>query len=337
MKIGNLSISGMRIGKRFIYGAAETLGVFRYLMGDRRPGQLRILTYHGICADGQCGQDWVPGHFVTKSQFEAQMRFLAEEMRPVPLSIGLAELASQAPGSHKNVAVTFDDGYDNNLTLALPILEKYCVPATIFLSTNWIEEQCLFPFDRLRLVESWARRELVHTSGFPYGTHKKVSIHRVMEHLSRVWPACESLLTEQQWNTLKPLSWATISSVKSRWVEFGAHTHHHAILGNETREFRRTEVVRSAQMVRAKTGQREVAFCYPNGQKGDFDEQDQANVRDAGCYCALSNQIGTNLPGTNLYALRRSSIDLNCSRLDFLAELSGFRRRVIALKSAETA
>jgi len=50
----------------------------------------------------------------------------------------------------RSVAITFDDGHANNLHLAYPMLQKYQLPATIFLSSAYVESGEMYPFLKLK-------------------------------------------------------------------------------------------------------------------------------------------------------------------------------------------
>lgn len=89
---------------------------------------------------------------VSPDVFDAQMEVIATRYRPqmlAELSNGLATGALPP----RSVAVTFDDGYANNLTAALPILEAWSVPATVFVSTGYVGGSREFWWDELeRLI-----------------------------------------------------------------------------------------------------------------------------------------------------------------------------------------
>lgn len=92
-----------------------------------RDAWLRVLTYHRVN----------PTHpadrlTVTPRAFEEQMRFLSSEHRVVRLSSAVARLRSGCRDPSA-VAVTFDDGYRDNVDYALELLDRYRVPATFFL------------------------------------------------------------------------------------------------------------------------------------------------------------------------------------------------------------
>jgi peptidoglycan/xylan/chitin deacetylase (PgdA/CDA1 family) len=103
-----------------------------------------ILMYHGVAEVGS--DPW--SLFVTPQHFAEHLEVLRQYARPMRLrrltqAFGKVHLASHS------VVVTFDDGYANNLHNARPLLERYDIPATVFLTTGYLGGACEFWWDEL--------------------------------------------------------------------------------------------------------------------------------------------------------------------------------------------
>lgn len=83
---------------------------------------------------------------VTPECFESHLKFLKEHYDVIPLSV-LSERLMAGTLKGNEAAVTFDDGYNDNLINALPLLEKYNVPSTIFITTGSLGERASFEWD----------------------------------------------------------------------------------------------------------------------------------------------------------------------------------------------
>src|SRR5215470_438384 len=89
-----------------------------------------ILMYHRVAEIRF--DPW--GLAVAPAAFEEQLEVLCRTREPLPMSEFVGRLA-RGTLSDRAVALTFDDGYADNLLAAKPILAKYGVPATVFLTT----------------------------------------------------------------------------------------------------------------------------------------------------------------------------------------------------------
>ena len=99
-----------------------------------------ILVYHGIDAIGSTAYNT---RFISEDMFEKQVAYFAQNTHVVSLEDFFLERFSP---NKMNLALTFDDGYQNNLTRALPILEKYKVPATFFITCiHSLNQKVLWP------------------------------------------------------------------------------------------------------------------------------------------------------------------------------------------------
>ncbi|BAU47919.1 polysaccharide deacetylase [Sulfurifustis variabilis] len=133
-----------------------------------RPG-IRILMYHRVVRG--LPQDQLT---VSPERFEEQMAVLARTRRVMSLADAALALGSGERQAGA-VVVTFDDGYRDNLTVALPILEKYRIPATIFVTTDFCDQVSSHPRYGERaagLHLNWDEvRELLRSPLISIGSH----------------------------------------------------------------------------------------------------------------------------------------------------------------------
>lgn len=140
-----------------------------------------VLMYHSIsAAPGRSTSEFV----VSRAAFEEQLRFLAHNgWRTPPLSEVVREPAAAA-GDARRVVLTFDDGYEDNHRVALPLLVQYGFRATIFVVADLTHRRNWW--DRVvpggaSLLSPWQLREL-SSFGVEIGSHGMT--HRRMDSLS---------------------------------------------------------------------------------------------------------------------------------------------------------
>jgi peptidoglycan/xylan/chitin deacetylase (PgdA/CDA1 family) len=93
-----------------------------------------ILVYHTISSPPQPLEADID---ISPARFERHLRWLSKRCeRVVPL-----ETLLHLPESERRIAITFDDGYKDNLTVALPLLEKYGLPVTVFMIAGFIGKE----------------------------------------------------------------------------------------------------------------------------------------------------------------------------------------------------
>ncbi len=122
-----------------------------------RGNRLRILMYHSI---SDTPNDRLA---VSPASFAAQMRYLAENhFRVVSLREGCLKLQASA-SLKRTIVLTFDDGYRDFLTTAVPVLKQRAFPATLFVATNQINRS-----ERFLTTNDLHR---VRSIGFTIGSH----------------------------------------------------------------------------------------------------------------------------------------------------------------------
>jgi len=161
------------IAKSVIFSAAILIILLRdWYFLYRGQNVLSVLYYHrvtDICRDGMT---------VGIETFERQIRFLKKHYRLVdPSELPDWIESEKCQKGRKGVLVTFDDGYEDNYTNALPILKKYSCPALFFISTGLIGNDRQFEHDRQLQPElyfrkmDWTQIREAEQSGITIGVH----------------------------------------------------------------------------------------------------------------------------------------------------------------------
>jgi peptidoglycan/xylan/chitin deacetylase (PgdA/CDA1 family) len=223
----------------------------------------------------------------------------------------------------RTVCLTFDDGYANNLKIALPLLEKYETPATVFLATSYTESSTFYPFLQLKLIRLW-------NSTVPLPEYKSTPVDEVLREAARFWSTVDAELSSQQRETLRPLTVDEVCSADGSLLQFAAHSHTHGIARNETPGRRRSEVLISVQRVSEWTGRPVQIYSYPNGEAGDFGVPEWEALKAAGVETAVTGISGANRWPSNPLALKRYPLTINHDESRFRAEATGFRHLMMS-------
>lgn len=116
---------------------------------------------------------------VSISTFERYCRFLSRNFRVVPLRDLVAKL-ERGVTPRRDLAITFDDGYRDNFENAAPLLERFSLPATFFVVTQWMGTDIVPWWDRNEGVRypwmSWDEVRSLHQRGFTIGAHTRTHV-----------------------------------------------------------------------------------------------------------------------------------------------------------------
>jgi peptidoglycan/xylan/chitin deacetylase (PgdA/CDA1 family) len=147
------------LAQRALKASAEAADAVR----GPKPGVV-VLIYHRVGAGSGLELD------LSLERFDEQMAELADSGQVTSLDGALDALTSTTPPARNPIVVTFDDGTPDFVATALPVLERYRIPATMYLATAFIEERRPFPYGAPPV--SWdAMRDAVSTGLVTVGSH----------------------------------------------------------------------------------------------------------------------------------------------------------------------
>lgn len=279
-----------------------------------------ILAFHGLREDHDASLlDNIP--HTKKSVFKQICRHLSLHYQVLPLAHIVNSLKEGIPLPKRAVALTFDDGYESNYQLAYPILRQFSLPATIFLTTGFIDRTERLWFHRLECALLNSRsHSLSHEkselklNSIPDRAHALTVLAAHLKSLPQ--EEMTSALDEMEhrlhsWSSehppaLHPMSWDQAREMRdSGLIDFGAHTHRHLILGRCARETARVEINQSRDRIQAELGAAPRLFAYPNGQSGDYHAETEALLEEAGFLASVTMSPGFAKSGVNPFTLPR--------------------------------
>ena len=272
--------------KLSVLHASRACGLFRLAARTgRRSEQLLILCYHGISMDDE--HEWAPGLYMPAELFDARLSQLTRGgCNVLPLGDAVARLrAGTLPP--RSVVITFDDGNVDFHRRAWPLLKAHGLPATVYLTTYYCEDnRPIFPLILSYLL--WKRRErraeialsssrrLVLDASSAEGrrlTEAALMAHAQDEGMTarerddlaaRVAAALGTDYTDirarRLLHIMNPLE---VRAVAAEGADVQLHTHRHRSPLDEARY--RGEIVANRQRIEALTGRPATHFCYPSG------------------------------------------------------------------------
>jgi peptidoglycan/xylan/chitin deacetylase (PgdA/CDA1 family) len=254
--------------------------------------------------------------------FERQMLFLQKYYEIVSLDTFVKKKHMTGKIPKRTAIVTFDDGYKDNYIYAYPVLKKYNIPATIFLSTECLTSKKILWTDRFGYIVQNTTK--TRYSNAKYGSfslktpgEKRFFIDRFKNTLLKKVPNNEKLeilneleedlgveIPEDICDQLM-MSWDQICEMHENGVFFGAHTVSHPIMSRISMEQARYELEQSKKDIENRLGIKINTFAYPNGGIGDYTTETVNLIRDCGFTCAVTTIPDPVTDSTDLFTLNR--------------------------------
>jgi peptidoglycan/xylan/chitin deacetylase (PgdA/CDA1 family)/CelD/BcsL family acetyltransferase involved in cellulose biosynthesis len=276
--------------------------------------RLLIVAWHNV--EGSWHYPAAPG--AGAAGFERQLRWLDRLGTIVPLEAALRRLATGQPLPPRAIALTFDDGYRDNLEVGAPVLERLGLPATFFLVPGILSgtvgpwwETVAWALERTpRATLEWEGRTLA--VGGPAGRR---ALPWLSGRLKLGDQAARGRAVAELVERLEPpgepghrrlfLDWDGARELRRRGFAVGAHSMDHAILARESADAQLQDLVESRRRLEAELDVAVDVLAYPNGSRADYDAVTVDAARRAGYSHALTARSGWNSRGTSLFEVRR--------------------------------
>ncbi len=230
---------------------------------------------------------------VSAEDFEATLVALKKRYTFVSYADLVAAFEGKAYLPKKAAHLSFDDGFVENYTVVMPILQKLEIPCMFFLTSEWIDNQALFYRSKVSLcvekvntMNEAALNASIETIGDDGVTDKDSLLRKVMrfkqEDEDEVSRYCAALGvdTDAYLKEAQPfLSTVQIQEMYAAGFTFGGHSVSHRKFVQLPVERVEAEIVDSCKKIQEITGQKEVPFAFPNSATG-FDRKLLTEIRE---------------------------------------------------------
>lgn len=299
-------------------GAAAGSLALRGLLGMLSPqgprARLSILIFHRVLPAPDPLMPYEPD----VERFDRVLGWLADWFVVLPLGEAVERLAA-ARLPARAACITFDDGYADNYTCALPALQRHGLPATFFVATGFLDGGRMWNDVLIEAVRA-TPKERLDLERLGLGILPTTTAAEKCAALSRIIPALKHLppaertdrvadvveLCGTTTDTPLMMTSAQVRALRAAGMEIGAHTVTHPILAKCDERTVRDEIAQSRECLEALLGERVGLFAYPNGKLGnDYTPGHPRIVADLGFDAAVTTNPGASRAGDDLFQLRR--------------------------------
>ncbi len=292
--------------------------------GTKTTGALKtplVLLYHRVAYDPIDSQLLA----VSPENFEAHLKELAENYTILPLH-QLLEEASKGQLQPNTLAITLDDGYVDNLTNAVPLLEKYGLHATIFVVSGTVGSQSEFWWDALERIflTGHPLPELLSIQDsqgiLEWGLTTAQNRLKAYDELCKMLRVLTSANIDEIVNQL--LTWAGLTRIgrtthrvvdaqqlkllaSSASVEIGSHSITHTRLSSLSPQQQQYEIQESKQQLESIIKKPVRLFSYPYGGLEDITKETGRILAQTGYDAGIANVQGSLVSPVDMYAVPR--------------------------------
>lgn len=286
--------------------------------------QPRMLMYHRFTSPQSDHR--VAG--VSAENFEQQVAHIARHYHPMTVSEMIRGCFEGETLPRHAIAITVDDGYEDFYHIAWPILQRYKVPATFYVTTGFVDGNLWLWPDQLHWILDKATgsagslppfsdgRETVPAPSGP--DDQRLLFGHLVDYLLRIpddkkhWflralaEHWQLQIPDQAPDWARPVTWGQLAEMQAGGLEVGGHTVTHPGLSQVTPRQARAEITDAREALVTNLGDAPRSFCYPNGTPEDFVGAQVPLIRQAGftgAVVAFADAQGQR----QRYAMRRHS------------------------------
>ena len=305
------------------------------LFGYPWKGKGAILVYHRVVKDEELEEDLELGLTVSCSSFEKHIKEIKSKYKICSMDEFVKNLKKKT--NEFMVAITFDDGYKDNLYQALPILTKHEVPASIYVTTRFLNQEVdIWWYELGEVIQN--KKEInfeYQGKKFNFLLDNKKQKFLAYQNLMKLFKSlkidAQNELIEKITNTKKRKNYSDICLnseeilmlEKNPLITINSHGHNHQNLKILNDEEVKYEITKSLEVLENLINRKVKHFAYPFGGKDQVSAREYNIIEDMNFDSAV---IGSVYPikNCNFFSLPRIYVGKNTCEKTLINHLSGF-------------
>ena len=283
-----------------------------------------IFLFHGVIKNNYNSVRNYNNKHISKEKFFTVLTSLINIGVALTMDEVIYHLLNKKPFPDKSFSITFDDGFENNFSIARPILQSLKIPATFYLASNFIDKNKMSWIDRVsyaidissegKIETPWGEEAFYNDKDSKIACLKSIRKNK-KNSLKDDFDDFASLVEKQlkldkfdkndseldlkmNWSQVKQLS-------KDSLFTIGGHGHNHKILSYLSEEKLRYEVNSSLNLIQKETGITCNHYSYPEGQENYFNNEVIECLKESGIVCCPTALDGVNTLSDDLFHLKR--------------------------------
>ena len=257
--------------------------------------------------------------------FQCIIQGLADSGTPLDVEQVVKCHANGKPYPPRSFLISFDDGFENNFSIAASILHDLGMPAVFYISTDFIENNSMSWVDRMEYaLERSSSRELrlpwENAARRIDGAHDKIAIMSEARRYIKSDPVfdidrflvsfcrdCEEPLVTSSNDPLDlKMSWDQVKTLAAEPLfKIGGHSHQHVVLSFLPQNEMEAQLDLSLGLLSQHLGEQVRHYSYPEGLAHCYSDGVIEALKSRGVVCCPTAEDGINEPGTDLFRLKR--------------------------------
>lgn len=293
---------------------------------------LVILLYHGITNHISKGIENISNKHIHIDTFYDQMKWLKNNANLVSMDEVVFNYEYNIPFKKNSVAITFDDGFENNYSVAMPVIQDLKIPTTFYISSGMIGSNQMFWVDEFEdCINLTSEKNILISINGINNSYNLSSKNNKLDALKKIKKICKSssnsirldilrqIIKETKVNpsfehspNYKILNWHQLNEMnKEKNIIIGGHSLKHEILSSLTKEEMEKNIKDSLKLLKVNLNTEIYHYSYPEGQENHYNVDVINALKNSGVVCSPSAIYGINTHKEDLFNLYRVMVGFN--------------------------